>query len=405
MSSSDRGALSSYLVRVMTPAGSTKLGFRTAAGDSALSESLREDGLLLLRSWKLPFGASEGGPARIPVRDEAALNQQLRTLLRRGVPLVEALEVASSVVSARSRARVERMRALVAGGASFAGACDEVGGFDEVTTSVYRAAERTGDLAGAADRLAVAARRRLAIAGKAATVLIYPSVVLVIAVVLLSVLMLVIVPQLAEQIRQMHEGSDGGIPWYSELVFAVSTFLRAHVNWVAVALGTLVALGVVARRAVVSALGAAGRRVPMISRLLLTVEMSRFFSVMAAMTKSGVPLADALSSATGVIGDRALRGQLERLQRRLVEGGVLRHLIEEVDALPMATRRLLVAAERSGDLDTAFDALASDTSDEVEERSARLLAILEPAVIVFIFTAIAPIIVAVAVPMMSVQAG
>jgi type II secretory pathway component PulF len=154
---------------------------------------------------------------------------------------------------------------------------------------------------------------------------------------------------------------------------------------------------------VLAALGRFGRRLPGIKSLLLTVEMTRFFSVMAAMTKTGVPLADALASGTGVISDDKLREQLTWLRQSLVEGGVLRILIDRVDALPLATRRLLIAAERGGDLDSAFDALAEDMSLEVDKRSSRLLAFLEPAVIILMFTILAPIIIAVAIPMMTVQ--
>jgi type II secretory pathway component PulF len=63
--------------------------------------------------------------------------------------------------------------------------------------------------------------------------------------------------------------------------------------------------------------------------------------------------------------------------------------------------RLLIAAERGGDLDSAFDALAEDMASDVEQRSARLLALLEPAVIVAMFAVLAPLVVAVAVPMMT----
>jgi type II secretory pathway component PulF len=122
---------------------------------------------------------------------------------------------------------------------------------------------------------------------------------------------------------------------------------------------------------------------------------------MAAMTRTGVPLADALGVANEAVGLPSLRKQLETLRTRLIEGGVLRVLIENVSELPLATRRLLIAAERAGDLETAFDGLASDMADEVDRRSARLLAALEPLLIVAMFVVIGSILLAIMIPIIT----
>jgi len=143
------------------------------------------------------------------------------------------------------------------------------------------------------------------------------------------------------------------------------------------------------------------RKLPAVDTLLLTVESARFFSVMGAMTKSGVPLAEALGTSTDVIANPKLRTQLQTLRRKLVEGGVLRTLIEDVTALPLATRRLLIAGERGGDLDSVFDALSIDLADDVDTRTARLLALLEPLIIVGMFSLIGPLIMAIALPLMT----
>lgn len=388
-----------FLYKAMTPTGGSTFGFRGAASELALADELKRQELLLLRAWKMPGGAR--APESLPAKDEAALNDQLAILLSRGVPLVEALEVAASVVSERSRGRVDRLREAVAAGASFAEACESVGGFDGVTIAVYRAAERTGDLAGAAERLAKATRRRLAIRGKAITVLIYPAVVVTISVVMFLALLIFLVPKIADQVTALNPT----VPWFSEIVFAVGRGLRDNLGWAAAAL-LIAAMGVVVLwRRVVAMVGGLARRLPGVGSLLLTVEMTRFFSVMGAMTRSGVTLADALVSATGVISEGKLREELEWLGRSLVEGGVLRSLIEKVEALPLATRRLLIAAERSGDLDQAFDAIADDMADEVDKQSGRLLALLEPGVILVMFMLLGPLIIAIAIPLMTFRSG
>lgn len=121
------------------------------------------------------------------------------------------------------------------------------------------------------------------------------------------------------------------------------------------------------------------------------------------MTQSGVVLADALGVAEGAVSHPQLKQQLLRLRNRLIEGGVLRQLIDEVTALPLPTRRLLIAAERSGDLQQAFDTLAMDMAEEVERRSSRLLAVLEPALIVAMFLIIGTIVLAVMIPLITIS--
>lgn len=393
-------APSQYLFQAMTPAGGKKFGLRAADNERQLGDLLRRDQLLLLKAWRVPIGAPAA--EQIPLRDQAALNEQLAILLSRGVPLVEALEVAASVVTDRMKGKVERMREQVSAGASFSRACEVVRGFDPVSVAVYRAAERTGDLAGAAGRLAVSAKRRLAIVGKMITVLLYPAAICAIAFTAFLGMIIFVVPMIAAQVRQLSKNVELNL--LSKVVFGMGEWMRAHLWLTLAALLGAALLILFLRRAVVRGLSNLGRRIPAVRNLLVTVEMARFFSVMAAMTRTGVPLADALATATGVISNPVLKGQLTDLQKKLVEGGLFRVLIDKIEEFPLATRRLLVAAERGGDLESAFDSLSTDLSNEVDVRAGRLVALLEPFLIAFLFLLIAPLIFAIAIPMLTAGA-
>lgn len=383
-----------------TPMGSRKMGVRAAPNEPSLSELLRKEQLLLLRAWKLPQWAKTADEsAGIPASDDMAMNEQLATLLPRGVPLVEALEVVGSVVKPSTRQRVERIREMVVSGSSFAEACRKAGGFDDVSIAVYRAAERAGDLGGAAARLASSARRRLAISRKAVTLLIYPAVVMSISVVVVLGMLALVVPRIGEAL------SEAGVklPWFSALVFSVGDWCRANIVWIVLGLLTAGVLAVAMRRTLGRAMVRVLRVLPAVARLQLAIETTRFFAVMAAMSKSGVPVADALATTTLSITHPKLRSQLETLRRKLVEGGLLRTLLDEVTALPVATRRLLIAAERGGDLDQAFDTLAGDMAAEVDTRSDRLLAMLEPAIIVAMFAIIGALLLAIMIPLITLS--
>jgi type II secretory pathway component PulF len=372
------------------------MGLRSAASERALAESLRRERLLLLRSYRLP-GSTGTGRKGLSLKARSELNDQLGQLLSRGVPLVEALEVTSSTVEAAAREQINKMRELVAAGSSFADACQRTGAFDRVNVSVYRAAERTGDLAGAAKQLAKTARRQLEIRNKATTLMIYPAIVLFISVAVGLLMLTVIVPRIGSAMASL--GNE--LPVYTRVVLAVGQTLRDHILWVLIGLAAIVLAAVMKRKAIAAFVMRISRRVPLLRDVILAQESARFFSVMAAMTRSGVPLADALGVSSEAIGLPTLKRQLTTLRTRLIEGGVLRNLIEGVDALPLATRRLLIAAERAGDLETAFETLSDDMAAETDRRTTRLMAALEPLLIVAMFLFVGSMLMAFMVPMIT----
>lgn len=384
----------SFLYLAAKADGSRRLGIRRADSERHLAEQLRRDRLVALRTWRMPAWAASA--PRLRLKDHAELNTQLSQLLGRGVPLVEALDVTASAVSEGTRPIVRRMREMVASGSSFADACQAAGVFDRVTIAVYRAAERSGDLAGAAKTLAATAKRQLAISGKAATLMIYPAIVLSISIAVSVVMLAVIVPKIGEAL----ERANAKLPAITRTLMTIGLFMRDH--WMGLMLGLLivVTLLVMARKRIAEVLTVLSRRIPLLKDVVLAQESARFFTVMAAMARSGVPLSDALGTGSQAIGHPELRQQLTTLRARLVEGGVLRNLIDNVTVLSLPTRRLLIAAERSGDLESAFESLAADLVEETDRRSSRLLAALEPLLIILMFLMIGSLMLSVMGPLM-----
>jgi general secretion pathway protein F len=227
--------------------------------------------------------------------------------------------------------------------------------------------------------------------------MIYPAIVLSIAVAVSTGMLTLIVPRIGAALADMRVE----LPFYSKIVMGLGTWMRDHWLWLLIALGAFLVGIIVLRKKVGELAVRLSRRTPLLREVVLAQESARFFSVMAAMTRSGVPLADALGVANDAVGLPVLKRQLVTLRQKLIEGGVLRMLIEQVSALPLATRRLLIAAERSGDLEQAFDGLASDMADEVDRKATRLLAALEPLLIVGMFLIIGSILLSIMVPLIT----
>lgn len=377
--------------------GGRSMGIRRALNRRQLADQLRRERMVPLQTWQLPAWLGEGG--KVSLKDQAELNFQLSQLLTRGVPLVEALDVTASAVAPSTRPLVIRMKEMVASGSSFADAALQTGTFDKVTVAVYRAAERTGDLGGAAKQLAYTARRQLAVGNKALTLMLYPAIVLTISIAVSLLVLTVIVPKIGDAL----ESANVKLPGFTAMVVGAGNLLRENILWVGIGFLGLVTAIVFARKPIGALIGRLSRSTPLLKEVVLAQESTRFFTVMAAMTRSGVTLGDALGVAVGVLGHPQLRKQLTNVQLRLIEGGSLRQLIDTVDALPLTTRRLMIAAERSGDLQTAFETLAADTAEEVDRRSQRLLAALEPLLIVFMFLVIGSLLLSIMIPLLKLS--
>lgn len=380
-------------------AGGKSMGVRSARSQRALAEYLRKDKQTLVRTWNLPkWMANE---QEMSLKDHANFDAQIAQLVSRGVPLTEALDIAATVVTKSNEQRIERLGNLVAQGTSFADACKQVGSFDSVTIAVYKAAEKTGDLAGACEQLAKGARRRMEVSGKAATLMIYPAIVLSIAFAAALVMLTLVVPTIGNAMTK----SGISIPLFTQILVAVGNFLVANIIPFLGGLVVLIICAILFRATLAKLAIKATRSAPFVRDVVMEQELTRFFSVMSSMTRSGIPLADAVQVSSAVISHPKLNTDLQRMRQRLVEGGLFSALISKIESLPLPTRRLLVAADQAGDLESAFDALAHDHAQEVEKKTDRLMAILEPLLIVILFLIVGTMILAIMLPMINMTSG
>ncbi|HYF14273.1 MAG TPA: type II secretion system F family protein [Phycisphaerales bacterium] len=381
--------------------GGYRLGTVRGRDVRQATAQLRRQRLMPVRTWALPAWAS-GESALIPLKDQGEVHMQLAQLTGRGVPLVEALDVVSTSVAKGTRQRVARVRELVASGGSFSASALASGLFDQITCAVYSAAERSGDIPGAAKQLASTTRRQLATQGKVATLLIYPVILGLMSVAASVFLLVSVVPKVGRTLEEQLAGAGRQLPIYTRVLMAAGEFITDH--W-GILLGVVCAIAIagVAGRALVGKwVEVLVRTTPLLRDVALTQESARFFTVMAAMTRTGIPLADALGVAGSSLRHPLLRTQIMNLRTRLIEGGVLRQLIDTVTALPVSTRRLMIAAERSGDLGQAFDTLSGDLEQELDRRTSRFLAVLEPGLIIMMAALIGGMLLSVLIPMLTV---
>ena len=392
----------SYLFLAARIDGKKTLGMRSAMDEGLLARELSKQKLVLIRSWRVPGWLAGQTDKPLSLKDQAEMTVQLSQLLSRGVPLVETLEVTAEAVSTKSKPRIEQLRELVRQGKSFSDAALETKTFDEATAAVFKSSEKTGDLAGASDQLARNAKRRIKIKETAQTLMFYPLIVLTISMMVGIFMLVFVVPQVAEAMTSAM-GPDKELPLATRTLASVGIFIRENPLLI---LGGLLAIAtaiLLARKYIAMAALRLSHLLPVLKDVTLAQESARFFSVMSALATGGVPLAEALGVANQTIHHTRLRNQLDDLRGSLIDGGVLRVLIDRLEAFPVGTRRLLIAADRAGNLDDAFESLAEDHTEQVERLSGRLLAVLEPLLIVAIFVVIGGMILAIMAPMLSLS--
>lgn len=394
---------SAFLYLATRPEGGYRMGVVRGKDERHATSQLRKQRLTPVRTVGIPaaFGRIDSG-GEVPLKAQAELHLQLSQLTGRGVPLVEALDVVTESVTGHAQVCVQRVREMVSSGTGFAEACRKTQLFDVVTTAVYASAERTGDLAGAAKQLATTTRRQLALRGKVATLLMYPAVVASISLIVALFLLTYIVPKVGRTLESQLQSAGQGLPWYTQVLMVCGEFIRDNWLFFLIGVAILSVLGIVMRVRVTKFFQALMHKIPVLKDVVLAQESARFFTVMAAMTRSGINLADALAVGANAINHKLLRHQLNTLRTKLIEGGVLRYLIDGVTALPIGTRKLMIAAERSGDLEQAFDTLGQDMAEELDRRTARLLALIEPGLIVMMAVLIGGMLLAIMVPMLTI---
>jgi type IV pilus assembly protein PilC len=393
-------AATSFLYVATRPEGGYRVGTLQGKDERHVVAQLRKQRLVPVRTVELPKWAA--GSGKVSLKDQGEIHQQLAQLLTRGVPLVEALEVVEQSVSGAAQPKVTKVKELVSAGANFSSACLQTKLFDDVTTAVYGAAEKTGDLGGAAGQLNQSVRRQLAIRGKVGTLLAYPMMVLMISIGASLILLTYVVPKVGTTLQEQLAASGGQLPLYTRVLMAIGIFIRDNWLWALLAVVCAVVVAVAFRAKLLLMLQGGLRRLPVIKDVVLAQESARFFTVMSAMSRTGIPLADSLGVAIPSVQHTVLRQQLTNLRAKLIEGGVLRLLIDKVTALPVGTRRLMIAAERSGDLQQAFETLGKDMEDELDRRTSRLLAVLEPGLIVLMAVLIGGLILSIMIPLLTI---
>jgi general secretion pathway protein F len=329
--------------------------------------------------------------------------RQLAGLVGSGLPLERALTaLADEAEEAVQGELVAHLRSEVNAGSSFARALSTAPkDFDDVYRAVVAAGEQSGALGVVLEKLADDLEARQALRAKVLGAMLYPAIVSVVAVVIVTFLVTYVVPQVAG----VFGSRKLALPLLTVAMLAFSDFVR-HWGWLVAVV--LVAGGfafVWARRgqAFRQRTDAAVLRLPLFGRLARGYNSARFAGTLAMLAGAGVPILKALQAAAETLGNRAMRADALHLLNQVREGAPLASALAGKKRFPGLLAMFARLGEQTGQLPLMLSRAATQLSAEVQRRALALATLLEPLLVVGMGLLVMLIVLAVLLPIIQLN--
>jgi len=339
-----------------------------------------------------------GGKA-IRSKDIAIFTRQLATMLKSGVPLLQAFDIVSR---GSSNPRLTRMlndiRSDVETGTSLSAAFRRHPlHFDALYCNLVEAGEAAGILEALLDRLATYQEKTMALKQKIKSALVYPVAVLVVAFVVVAVIMIFVIPSF----KQVFSSFGADLPTPTLMVIAMSEFFVAYWWIIFGSIGAGIYFFIQSWRRspkVQMAIDRAALRLPIFGDLIHKATVARWTRTLSTMFAAGVPLVEALDSVGGASGNAVFAQATEQIQRDVATGAALTSSMQASGIFPNMVLQMASIGEESGSLDQMLGKVADFYEQEVDEAVKGLSTLMEPIIIVVLGTVIGGIVVSMYLP-------
>ncbi len=343
------------------------------------------------------------GTGRITDQHISNATRELATLLRAGLPLDRALSILSSLSEGeRMKQLLVEIREQVKGGATLADAMQaQEGVFSRFYLNLLRAGEAGGALEVVLERLAEHMEQSREVQDTLLSALIYPAILIFVAVISIFILLGYVVPQFAE----LFEGVGQVLPLPTRITIATGEFLQSF-GWVLVLLAAAAAWRV--RYQLSQPKGryqwhARFLKLPLAGSIITKIEVTRFARTLGMLLHNGVPLLKALSIVKDTVDNRVIADGLERVASSLKEGQSLAEPLAEVAHFPAFAVHMIRVGEESGRLEDILQQVAQVYERETQTTIKRALALLEPILILVLGMVIAGVIISILMAILGIN--
>lgn len=375
--------------------GKVVRGEMRAGGEAVVGASLRRQGILVNKVKKRRMS---GGKA-IKQKDIAVFTRQLSTMMKAGVPLIQAFEiVARGSTNPKMTRLLTDIRSDVETGTSLSAAFRKHPlHFDALYCNLVEAGEAGGILEALLDRLAIYQEKTMAIKNKIKSALIYPVAVLVVAFVVVAVIMIFVIPVFADVFKSF--GAD--LPAPTMFMIAVSNIFVTYWYLIFGIIGGGVYFFLQSWKRSLKMQKFMDRlllRLPVFGELVNKSSVARWTRTLSTMFAAGVPLVEALDSVGGAAGNAVFLEATEKIQKDVSTGSSLTTSMQSTGVFPTMVIQMCLIGEESGSLDGMLGKAAEFYEDEVDEAVKGISSLLEPFIIVILGTIIGGIVVSMYLP-------
>lgn len=397
---------------VFTWEGKTRQG---SVQKGEISANNKEDVLALLRKQniqpinvvakpkeiKLSFGAP-----KVKDKDIVIFTRQLATMIDAGLPLVQCLDILGSQTENKTLAKtVNQVRSDVESGATFADALKKHPKiFDNLYCNMVAAGEAGGILDTILGRLAAFMEKFAKIKGQIKSAMIYPSVILFVAVSVVALLMVVVVPMLANIFVE----AKMQLPFPTRVVMAISNFLKSWGGLIL--LFAIIGFFVGLKQFRKTEKGqrttdAIALKIPVAGSLIQRVAVAKFTRTLGTLLTSGVPILEGLLIVSRTAGNKVVEEAILATRQSVSEGKTLADPLGRAKIFPAMVVSMISVGEATGALDNMLNKIADFYDDEVDSAVAALTSMLEPMLMIFLGITVGFVIVAMYMPIFQMGAA
>ena len=371
-------------------------GQMLAPGEAFVRQTLRRQGINAQKVSKQGLFARS---QKITEKDIALFTRQLATMLKAGVPLLQAFDI-----SARSHSNQALQRLLgdiksdVETGTSMNAAFRKHPKyFDGLYCNLVHAGEQAGILDSVLDRIATYKEKMLALKGQIKSALFYPIIVLVVAFVITAGIMLFVIPAF----KDLYGKAGAELPALTALVLHISDLFVNY--WYLIILGiggsifafTQAWKHNVGFRAKMDALML---KAPVFGPLIEKATVARWSRTFSSMFAAGVPMVEALDSVAGAAGNHVFMEATQKIRSQVATGSSLAVSLQGAGVFPNMLIQMVAIGEESGALDSMLSKVADYYEREVDDAVAGISSLMEPFIMVILGTLIGGIVIAMYLP-------
>jgi type IV pilus assembly protein PilC len=392
-----------FRCRLAAPSGEITEGQYVADSEARLRHDLEEKGLFVLSlqaKGALPwFGLSMPRRTSVPSREFLVFNQELATLLKAGMPLVQSLELLKQRVDSPVFKRVlEDVHERVRSGSAMSDAFAAHGSLlPSIYTASLLAGERSGSLDAVLRRFVEYSKTIAAVKRKTVSALVYPVILISLAFILVSIIVLKVVPAFSD----FYQSFGAELPLVTRIIVRISDVVRAQFILIVL---TLIAVVVgfvlwIRRPGQQARFDSMLLRIPIVGEMASKFATSQMARTMATLLSGGLPLVNALDISTKSIGNQRIAHELEIVAVHVREGESFARALEARGVFPEVAVKLAEVGESTGALQDMLNTVADFYDEEIATNMDRFVTLVEPILLVVMGIVIAGLLLALYMPL------